>query len=546
MIARAHTIGVLGLETHAIEVEVDVSPGLPFFQVVGLPDAAVSESRERVRSALRASGLGFPEGRITVSLAPADLRKEGPCFDLPIALAIAAAQGKVPLDRLQDMASLGELSLDGRVRGVPGVLPAAIHERRQGNRRVLLVPGPNAGEAAQVTGLRWVAVDTLEHAARAAAGQETPLVTGPGAIDLAPAPVESEQGDLAGLDFRDVRGQAFACRAMEIVAAGGHNALLSGPPGSGKSMLAQRLPSILPSLREAEAFEVTQIYSVARRLRAGQGLLRTRPFRAPHHSCSPAGLVGGGSIPRPGELSLAHCGVLFLDEALEFPRSVLEHLRQPLENGTVSLSRAQLSVTFPARIMLVLALNPCPCGYLGDREQECRCTPRAVERYRARLSGPLLDRIDLQHEVARRRSVHDLQPGPDSADLAQSVAEARERQHHRYRRHDGTHLNGRLSAREVARYCRPTEGGRRLLQATVDGLGWSLRTHDRVLRVARTIADLCGHEALQEDDVSEAIAHRRGCFNLAARLDSPSPCPWRAAARDAGILRVAEGKGNPT
>jgi len=513
MIARTQTLTFVGLDPHPVEVEADVSHGLPAFNVVGLPDTAVSESRERVRSALKASGLGFPTDRLTVNLAPADLRKEGPCFDLPIALAIAAASDQLPGVPVAGVSSVGELSLDGRVRPVPGVLAAAMHHLRARGDAPLIVPAGNRAEAEQVRGLRFLAVDTLAEAA-VALRTEQPFEEGEG-VDLAAA--DHPDDALCEVDFHDVRGQAMACRALEIVAAGGHNALLVGPPGSGKSMLAQRLPGILPPMTEAEALEVTQIYSVAGRLEAGQGLVTRRPFRAPHHSCSAAGLVGGGSSPRPGEISLAHCGVLFLDEALEFPRTVLESLRQPLETGLITLSRARESVTYPARIMLVMALNPCPCGFLGDPERACACTPARLQRYRGRLSGPLLDRVDLHHEVPRRGwgDRQGLEPAPPTRSIAERVRAARERQMRRNPRARGTRdavLNARLSPRQVVSACPVSDAARELLLSTAERLGWSRRVHDRILRVARTIADLEGSDPVADDHVLEAIAHRRAAF----------------------------------
>lgn len=503
MLARTGSIAVLGLQTFSIEVEASVTQGLPRFDIVGLPDAAVSESRDRVRCALRNCGLKYPEGRITVNLAPADLKKEGPAFDLPIALAIAAANGELRAEDVADVVSLGELSLDGRVRAVPGVLPAAIHHLGDGRR--LLLPRGNRAEASHVRGLSFFSATALDEAAEWLRGNVDEHDCGPclnGEIEPPPE---------AAHDFSEVRGQTLACRAMQVLAAGGHNALLVGPPGSGKSMLASCLPGILPPLVEADALEVTQIYSVANALGTDRGILRYPPFRAPHHSCSPAGLIGGGSNPRPGEISLAHCGVLFLDEALEFPRFVLETLRQPLESGIVTLSRAQLSVTFPARIMLVLALNPCPCGYLGDDGHRCSCSPHAIERYRSRLSGPLLDRVDLHVEVSRRNLAQReaLAPGQPSACLAEAVAAARERQLAR----TGTVLNGRMRTRDVARHCRASAEATRLLAATSEHLAWSHRTHQRVLRLARTIADLEGTERIADEHVEEAIALRRAGFS---------------------------------
>jgi magnesium chelatase family protein len=503
MLARVHSIAVLGLATHLVEVEAVVSPGLPRFDIVGLPDAAVSESRDRVRCALRSSGLRYPEGRITINLAPADLKKEGPAFDLAIALAIAAASGELEAEDAADLVALGELSLDGRVRGVPGVLPVAIHHHRHREGRRLLLPAGNAREAAHVRGLAFFAVASLADAVDAVRRREPPQPP--------PLPDPSDETQEAVHDFAEVRGQALACRAMQVLAAGGHNALMVGPPGSGKSMVAHSLPGILPRLSESDALEVTQVYSVAGALPPDRGIITRPPFRAPHHSCSPAGLIGGGSNPRPGEISLAHRGVLFLDEALEFPRFVLETLRQPLESGVVTLSRAQLSVTFPARIMLLLALNPCPCGYFGDPERLCTCTPLAVERYRGRLSGPLLDRVDLHLEVARRKlSERDhLSGGPSSARLAEEVGEARARQ--AARRQGG--LNAHLLPAEVERLCKLSDGARRLLACTSDRLAWSHRTHQRVVRVARTLADLEGSARIADAHVEEAIVLRRAGFS---------------------------------
>lgn len=503
MLAKTHSVAILGLQTHPVEVEAVVTQGIPRFDIVGLPDAAVSESKDRVRCALRNSGLKYPDGRITVNLAPADLKKEGPSFDLAIALAIAAATEQVSAEQVAAVAAVGELSLDGRVRGVPGVLPVALHEERHGGGRRLFLPAANGAEARHAEGVVTVPVATLAEAVGVLTGKcpppSLPLAIDDSGLDEADAPH----------DLSEVRGQVLACRALQVLAAGGHNALLVGPPGSGKSMLAGCLPGLLPRLCRADALEVTQVYSVANALPADSGIVWRPPFRAPHHSCSPAGLIGGGSNPRPGEISLAHCGVLFLDEALEFPRSVLETLRQPLESGAITLSRAQLSVAYPARIMLLLALNPCPCGYLGDGEQRCTCSPHAIERYRARLSGPLLDRVDLHVEVSRRSLVdrEALAPGPASSHVRAQVEAAQARQRARTGK-----LNARLSPRDVTRLCAPSAAGTRLLSATAERLGWSQRTHQRCLRVARTIADLEGSPSICDDHVEEAVALRRAGF----------------------------------
>lgn len=503
MLAKTHSVAILGLQTHPVEVEAVVTQGIPRFDIVGLPDAAVSESKDRVRCALRNSGLKYPDGRITVNLAPADLKKEGPSFDLAIALAIAAATDQVSAEQVAAVTAVGELSLDGRVRGVPGVLPVALHEERHGGGRRLFLPAANGAEARHAEGVVTVPVSTL--------AQAVDVLTGNCPPPSLPLPVDDSGVDESDTlhDLSEVRGQTLACRALQVLAAGGHNALLVGPPGSGKSMLAGCLPGLLPRLCRADALEVTQVYSVANALPADCGIVWRPPFRAPHHSCSPAGLIGGGSNPRPGEISLAHCGVLFLDEALEFPRSVLETLRQPLESGAITLSRAQLSVAYPARIMLLLALNPCPCGYLGDGEQRCSCSPHAIERYRARLSGPLLDRVDLHVEVSRRSLIdrEALEPGPSSARVRGQVEAAQARQRARTGK-----LNARLSPRDVARLCAPSAAGARLLCATAERLGWSQRTHQRCLRVARTIADLEGSAPIRDDHVEEAVALRRAGF----------------------------------
>lgn len=509
MLAKTHAVAVLGLQTYAVEVEADVaSIGIPRFDIVGLPDAAVSESRDRVRCALRSSRLKYPDGRITVNLAPADLRKAGPAFDLAIALAIAAANREVDVARLREAVAIGELALDGKVRSVPGVLPAAIYHHQKGGGRTLLIPRANRREASHVRGLDFVSVDSLREA--------VDLLNGHVAVGQGPCETDSlPEGDVqeAAHDFSEVKGQPLACRALQVLAAGGHNALMVGPPGGGKSMLASCVPGILPPLTQEDSLEVTQIYSVAGALTETCGILRRAPYRAPHHSCSPAGLIGGGSVPRPGEISLAHCGTLFLDEALEFPRFVLETLRQPLESGVVTLSRAQVSVTYPARIMLLLALNPCPCGNLGDRDRRCACSPHAVERYRSRLSGPLLDRVDIHLEVNRcnLNEREQLSAGPSSRAMLEAVASARERQ--RGRLADGPWLNARIRARDVARFCQASVQASRFLASTAERLGWSMRTHQRVLRLARTVADLDGCDRLRDEHVEEAIALRRAGFS---------------------------------
>ena len=504
MLATVLSSALLGIDAYIVKVEVDVAGGLPAFSTVGLPDSAIKESRDRVTAAIKNSGFYFPQTRITANLAPADIRKAGSAFDLPIAIGVMAATNQVDPAKLENATVLGELALDGNIRGIQGGLPIAITAKENGIQNLIL-PAENAKEAAIVEGVNVYPVASLSEAV-AFLNSEKEITPEPYTLNTDEHKKEQAERHL---DLLDVKGQEHVKRAIEVAAAGGHNLIMIGPPGSGKTMIAKRIPSILPRLSMDESLETTKIQSIIGILPSDTPLVVTRPYRSPHHTISDAGLIGGGNVPRPGEVSLAHNGVLFLDELPEFRRNVLEVMRQPLEDRQVTISRAAASLTYPANFMLVAAMNPCPCGFFSDPNRDCKCTPNQIQNYVSRISGPLLDRIDIQVEVpaVKYAELSAETTGEPSMQVQERVESARQIQHQRFA--DTTiHANATMESKQIRAYCKIDDQAQDLLRVAINQLGLSARAYDRILKVARTIADLDRNPNIEAVHVSEAIQYR--------------------------------------